>query len=148
MNPYKTVSEMYGNDEDNRQPPQPNYTFDIKSNQALHDILDKFPIVVVDVWAAFCNPCKLLMPKYEKIAQKYAQYFKNGYIIFIKDNIEQNPDIHKPHVSVVPTFFIYVNKKRYQISDFREIDATVESALRDIIQEQKKLSSTSTTIDV
>lgn len=146
MSSYKTVSEMYGIEDDSR-PSQPKYAFDIKSNQEFNDILDKFPIVVVDVWGAFCNPCKLLMPKYEKIAQKYAQYFQNGYIIFIKDNIEQNLDIHKPHVSVVPTFFIYVHKKRYQISDFREIDTTVESALRDVIQEQKKLSSSSTTID-
>ena len=107
--------------------------FDIRSNEELAKIVQDFPIVVVDVWAPYCNPCRMLMPKYEKIARKYERAFHDRLLIFVKDNIEQNIDIHKPHVRVVPTFFVYVHGQRYHISTFSEIEPTVESALNDVL---------------
>lgn len=107
--------------------------FDIRTQEELQRMIRDFPIVVVDVWAAYCNPCKMLLPKYEKIARKYERHFHDRHIIFVKDNIEQNPDLHKPDVRVVPTFFIYVHGQRYHIANFGEIEATVESALNDVM---------------
>lgn len=159
MNPYRTFHESYPSSEGGSttpsSSPSPRPTmdvrartmdtgrvtvesphpvvFDIRSNEELEKILQDFPIVVVDVWAAYCNPCKMLMPKYERIARKFERHFHNRHIIFLKDNIEQNQDIHKPHVRVVPTFFIYVRGQRYHIANFSEIEATVESALNDVM---------------
>lgn len=105
--------------------------FDCTSNDELQRLIQEFPVVVVDVWAPYCNPCKMLLPKYERIARKYEKQFQERRIIFLKDNIELNADIHKPHVRVVPTFFVYVHGQRYHISTFSEIEPTVESALND-----------------
>jgi hypothetical protein len=74
----------------------------------------------------------MLMPKYEKIAVRYGNYPQ--HIIFLKDNIEENPTIHKPLVTVVPTFFMYVYGQRYKISEFGELDSTVQAALVDVLE--------------
>lgn len=108
--------------------------FDLQSAEELQRMIHDFPIVVVDVWAPYCNPCRMLMPKFEKIARKYEGAFRDRRLIFVKDNIEVNADIHKPLVRVVPTFFVYVHGERYHISSFGEIEATVDSALMDVIQ--------------
>jgi len=148
MNPYKTVNESYLESVNpspiapstaqrrqivSQQPnTKPSIVYDIDSLETFEKILKDFPIVVVDVWAAYCNPCKMLMPKYEMIARKFEGHFRDKHIIFLKDNIEMNVNIHKPLVTVVPTFFMYVNGKRYHISDFREMEVTIQSALNDV----------------
>lgn len=110
--------------------------YDIDGKESFQKIVDLFPIVVVDVWAPYCNPCKMMAVKYENVAKMFQKQHENHQIIFMKDNIEQHDDIHKPHVTVVPTFFMYVHGKRFHIPDFREMQVTIESALSDVLQQQ------------
>ncbi len=134
MNQYSTFNESYKSPYDSDQN-EPSLTFDIENKESFEQILQMFPIVVVDVWAPYCNPCRMMMPKYEAVAKAFLPQHQQQQIIFMKENIEEHADIHKPHVTVVPTFFMYVHGKRYHIADFREMHVTVESALVDLMKQ-------------
>jgi thioredoxin 1 len=59
-------------------------------------------IVIVDVYATWCGPCKILTPEFEQLAKRYPN------IKFMKDNIANEDDsVHKDRVNGVPTFIIY-----------------------------------------
>jgi thioredoxin 1 len=44
--------------------------------------------VVVDFWAEWCQPCKMLSPVLDKVAQQYA-----GQLKVVKCNVDENQDI-------------------------------------------------------
>lgn len=49
-------------------------------------VLESKNFVLVDFWAEWCNPCKMLSPILEEIAKEY-----HHKITFGKLNIEENP---------------------------------------------------------
>src|SRR3990170_6669623 len=52
------------------------------------DILQSERPVIVDFWAAWCGPCRLVAPEMEKLAEKY-----EGVVDVAKVNIDENPAI-------------------------------------------------------
>jgi thioredoxin 1 len=44
--------------------------------------------VVVDFWAEWCQPCKMLSPVLDKVASKY-----NGQLRVVKCNVDENQDV-------------------------------------------------------
>ncbi|MCX8661070.1 thioredoxin TrxA [Gilliamella sp. B2772] len=61
--------------------------------------------VLVDFWAEWCGPCKMVAPILEEIAPEYADK-----IIIAKLNVEQNPDIApKFGIRGIPTLLIFKN---------------------------------------
>lgn len=72
--------------------------------------LQEFDIVIVDVWANFCSPCKMITPMYENLAAKYYNNIMKKQVCFLKDCIDHDvkDSIHGNQITAVPTFFIYV----------------------------------------
>jgi len=52
------------------------------------EVLGADKAVVVDFWAEWCQPCKMLTPVLAKIAEKY-----NGQLKVVKCNVDENQDV-------------------------------------------------------
>ncbi len=63
--------------------------------------------VVVDFWATWCGPCKMIAPILEQIATEYA-----GKIKVAKANVDEEMQLALDHkVEVIPTLFYYKDGK-------------------------------------
>lgn len=81
--------------------------------------------VIVDFWAPWCGPCKMIAPTLEKIAKEYA-----GKIIVAKVNTDENPEwAMKYGIQGIPTLLFISNGKIVH----RQVGALPEKALRDIV---------------
>ncbi|MGZ3585772.1 MAG: thioredoxin [Candidatus Limnocylindrales bacterium] len=59
--------------------------------------------VVVDFWATWCGPCKLVAPEMEKIAQKY-----EGKVDVVKVDVDANPMLQRAfNIMSIPTIAFF-----------------------------------------
>jgi thioredoxin 1 len=64
-------------------------------------------LVVVDMWAEWCSPCKMMEPVLEEIAEEYSDKLE-----VVKLNIDQNQDTPlKFGVMNIPTLIFFRNGK-------------------------------------
>ncbi len=78
--------------------------------------------VVVDFWAPWCGPCKMVEPVLKKLAREYA-----GKVLVAKVNTEDYPQLaQKYSIMGVPTTLFIVNGKEVG----RESGALPEAAYR------------------
>lgn len=62
--------------------------------------------VLVDFWATWCGPCKMIAPIVKEIADEY-----DGKILVGKVNVDEEPDLTMQYnVSSIPTLMVF--KKR------------------------------------
>jgi thioredoxin len=58
---------------------------------------------VVDFWAAWCGPCKLVAPEMEKLAAKY-----EGAIDIVKVDVDANPGLSRSfNIMSIPTIAFF-----------------------------------------
>lgn len=61
--------------------------------------------VLVDFWAVWCGPCKMMGPMLEDIAAEY-----EGRLKIVKVNADEQADLAEQHnVMTVPTLVLYKN---------------------------------------
>ena len=61
--------------------------------------------VLVDFWAAWCMPCKIMAPVIEELARDYA-----GKAAFAKVNVDENPEVASHYnIMSIPHFIIFMN---------------------------------------
>lgn len=65
-------------------------------------------VVIVDFWASWCMPCKMVAPVFENLAKKY-----KGKILFAKVNVDENPEIAERFgIMSIPNFIIFKNGEK------------------------------------
>lgn len=76
----------------------------IISKDNFHDEVIKSDIpVVVDFWAEWCMPCKMVAPVLEEIAQDYS-----GRLKVAKVNVDDNSDVtQKYNIVSIPTLLLF-----------------------------------------
>jgi thioredoxin 1 len=65
-------------------------------------IISKNSLVLVDFWAAWCGPCKMMHPVFERMAKKFRG------IRFARINVDENQNIAMRYgVQSIPTFIMF-----------------------------------------
>ena len=85
---------------------------------------------VVDFYADWCRPCKMMEPSFAKMAEKYA-----GKINFYKVNVDYNKDIANAYqITGIPTlFFCSLDGKLIRVVGYQteeQIAANLEAILK------------------
>jgi len=63
--------------------------------------------VLVDFWAEWCMPCRVMAPVIEELARDYA-----GKATFAKVNVDENPEISQRYnIMSIPNFIIFKDGK-------------------------------------
>ncbi len=69
------------------------------------DVLQSPDLVMVDFWAAWCSPCKMVAPVVEELAKEY-----EGKVKFFKLNTDENPDVASRYkIRGIPTLMFFKN---------------------------------------
>jgi thioredoxin 1 len=93
-------------------------------------VTEKDGIVLLDWWAAWCGPCRVFAPTYEKVAQKHPD------ITFGKVDTEASPELAGAFdIRSIPTLMVLRDK----VLLFSQPGALPEAALEDLIRQVRAL---------
>jgi thioredoxin 1 len=83
--------------------------------------------VIVDFWAPWCGPCKMVAPTLDKLAKEYS-----GKMLVTKVNTDENPEwAQKFQVQGIPTMLFVADGKVIHT----QVGAMPEPMLREIVTE-------------
>ena len=67
------------------------------------------PLAMVDFWASWCGPCKMLSPLVEALAEQY-----DGKVLVAKVNVDEEPDLAARFgVMSIPTVVFLKNGREF-----------------------------------
>ena len=70
-------------------------------------VIGKYPLIVVDYWAPWCGPCRMVSPVIEQLASELS-----GKVVFGKLNVDENPVTSNAFgIQSIPTMAIFKNGK-------------------------------------
>jgi thioredoxin 1 len=70
-------------------------------------LLHAHPALVVDFWAEWCGPCRMVGPVVEELAREHG-----GQVTFAKCNTDDNPGLSGQFsISAIPTLLFFLNGK-------------------------------------
>jgi thioredoxin 1 len=71
------------------------------------ETIEKNPAVVIDCWAPWCGPCRMVSPIVDEMARD-----NSGRITFGKLNVDENPDVTcNYNIMSIPTLLVFKDGK-------------------------------------
>lgn len=84
----------------------PNKPVDLTDN-TLDSAMNQYPLLIVDCWAEWCAPCRMIAPVIEDLAKELS-----GRAVFGKLNVDQNMvTSNKYAISAIPTLMVFKGGK-------------------------------------
>ena len=72
-------------------------------------LVDEAPLAMVDFWASWCGPCKMLSPVMESLAAQY-----DGKVLVGKVNVDEEPELARRFgVMSIPTVVFLKNGREF-----------------------------------
>ena len=91
------------------------------------EVLDYELPVLVDFWAEWCGPCRMVAPVMDKMAEEFS-----GQVRVAKVNVDENPQLSQAfRVMSIPTLMMVKDKTVV----FSQPGAVPEHAVRDLVQQ-------------
>ena len=119
----KKIEEIKGRKEGPQFPDSP---IDVTGSN-FQEVIDRYPLVIVEFRADWCGACKSLDPLIDKLANKYS-----GEAVFGRVNVDNNPNLVKKfRVSGVPTLLVAkdgeVVDKMMGVSSPQDLESKIRS---------------------
>lgn len=97
--------------------------YEITSNNFEHEVLKEEKTVLIDFFADWCYPCKMMAPVVEEVA-------KDESIKVGKININENQELAEKYgVESIPTIIVFKRGKEYK----RQIGVTDKESLLNLL---------------
>ena len=65
--------------------------------------INKYPLLLVDFWAPWCGPCRMMSPIIDQVGKEYI-----GKVVVGKVNVDENPNISAQFgISSIPTLILF-----------------------------------------
>lgn len=98
-----------------------------------NQVLDNELPVVVDFWAPWCGPCRMVAPVLDKLAEEYA-----GKVVIAKVNTDEDQQWAGQYgVQGIPTMIFVADGKLIH----RQVGALPEPVLRDLFEQFVEIAS-------
>jgi thioredoxin 1 len=73
------------------------------SDATFNDFIKKYPVVLIDCWAPWCGPCRMMSPVIDGLAKDL-----EGKVAFGKLNTDQNPKTSmRFQIEAIPTLLVF-----------------------------------------
>lgn len=93
---------MYGGNEMIENLPNEPVTI---TDEDIDEAVKKYETIVVDCWAPWCGPCRMVAPVIDELAKEM-----QGKVVFGKLNVDENPETSMKHqIMSIPTLLIFKN---------------------------------------
>ncbi len=104
-------------------------TLELTDSNFEKEVVDSEVPVLVDFWAEWCMPCKMLAPTIEELADEYADKIKVGTV-----DTDSNREISmKFGISAIPTLILFkggeVTKKFVGLQQKSDLKSAIDEAL-------------------
>ena len=101
------------------------YVTEVSDGTFERDVLGSDRPVLVDFWAEWCAPCRMLSPTVEAVAEKYASTAR-----VVKLNVDDNPSVSQRYgIKGIPTLILFKGGREEE----RVVGATSKESISRLI---------------